>query len=48
VTAQERELYYGESRRFAALFGVSASALPPDWAGFAAYCEAMGSRARSP
>ena len=42
VTAQERELYYGESRRFAALFGVSASALPPDWAGFAAYCEAMG------
>lgn len=42
VTAQERELYYGESRRFAALFGVPASALPPDWAGFAAYCEAMG------
>jgi uncharacterized protein (DUF2236 family) len=42
VTAQERELYYGESRRFAAMFGVPASALPPDWAGFAAYCEAMG------
>jgi uncharacterized protein (DUF2236 family) len=41
VAAQERELYYGESRRFAALFGVPASALPPDWAGFAKYCEAM-------
>jgi uncharacterized protein (DUF2236 family) len=41
VAAQERELYYGESRRFAALFGVPASALPPDWTGFATYCEAM-------
>jgi uncharacterized protein (DUF2236 family) len=41
VSAHERELYYAESRRFAALFGVPASALPPDWAGFAAYCEAM-------
>jgi uncharacterized protein (DUF2236 family) len=41
VAAHERELYYAESRRFAALFGVPASALPPDWAGFAAYCEAM-------
>jgi uncharacterized protein (DUF2236 family) len=41
VTARERELYYGESRRFAALFGVPASALPPDWTGFATYCEAM-------
>ena len=27
--------------RFAALFGVPASALPPDWTGFATYCEAM-------
>jgi uncharacterized protein (DUF2236 family) len=41
VPARERELYYGESRRFAALFGVPASALPSDWAGFAAYCQAM-------
>jgi uncharacterized protein (DUF2236 family) len=41
MAAQERELYYGESRRFAALFGVPASALPPDWTGFARYCEAM-------
>jgi uncharacterized protein (DUF2236 family) len=41
VVAHERELYYAESRRFAALFGVPASALPPDWAGFAAYCEEM-------
>ena len=41
VAAHERRLYYAESRRFAALFGVPASALPPDWAGFAAYCEAM-------
>jgi uncharacterized protein (DUF2236 family) len=41
VAARERELYYAESRRFAALFGVPASALPPDWAGFATYCEAM-------
>jgi uncharacterized protein (DUF2236 family) len=41
LAAHERELYYGESRRFAALFGVPASALPPDWTGFATYCEAM-------
>jgi uncharacterized protein (DUF2236 family) len=41
VSARERELYYAESRRFAALFGVPASALPSDWAGFATYCEAM-------
>jgi uncharacterized protein (DUF2236 family) len=41
LTAQERELYYSESRRFAALFGVPASALPSDWTGFATYCEAM-------
>ena len=41
VTAHERELYYAESRRFAALFGVPASSLPPDWTGFAAYCEAV-------
>jgi uncharacterized protein (DUF2236 family) len=41
VSAHERELYYAESRRFAALFDVLASALPPDWTGFAAYCEAM-------
>jgi uncharacterized protein (DUF2236 family) len=40
VSAHERELYYAESRRFAALFGVPASALPADWTGFAAYCEA--------
>jgi uncharacterized protein (DUF2236 family) len=49
VRAQERELYYAESRRFAALFGVPASALPSDWAGFATYCEAMRRpHARSP
>jgi uncharacterized protein (DUF2236 family) len=41
LAVQERELYYGESLRFAALFGVPASALPPDWTGFATYCEAM-------
>jgi uncharacterized protein (DUF2236 family) len=41
MAAQERELYYWESRRFAALFGVPASALAPDWTGFATYCEAM-------
>ena len=41
LAAQERELYYGESRRFAGLFGVPASELPSDWTGFARYCEAM-------
>jgi uncharacterized protein (DUF2236 family) len=41
VTTREREHYYSESRRFAALFGVPASALPTDFAGFATYCEAM-------
>jgi len=35
VTFRDRDLYYSESRRFAALLGVPASALSPDWAGFA-------------
>jgi uncharacterized protein (DUF2236 family) len=37
----ERETYYAESRRLAALFGIPATALPPDWSGFAAYNRAM-------
>jgi uncharacterized protein (DUF2236 family) len=41
LTAEERECYYSESRRFAGLFGIPDAALPSDWTGFAAYCETM-------
>src|SRR5919198_329632 len=41
LTTEARELYYAESRRFAALFGIPGAALPPDWRGFEAYCEVM-------
>lgn len=39
--AEERECYYRESHLFAALFGLAAADLPPDWVAFAAYNEAM-------
>jgi uncharacterized protein (DUF2236 family) len=41
LAAAERERYWAESRAFAALFGIPLAALPPDWAGFAAYKRAM-------
>jgi uncharacterized protein (DUF2236 family) len=41
LTADERERYYRESLRFAALFGLSPADVPADWAAFAAYNEAM-------
>ena len=41
LTATERERYWAESRRYAALFGIPASALPPAWDTFVAYNEAM-------
>lgn len=41
LTASERERYLGESRLFAALFGLAAADLPADWAAFAAYVESM-------
>lgn len=37
LTSSEREQYYQESKTIAALFGIPAAALPPDWAGFTAY-----------
>ncbi|MBX3185080.1 MAG: DUF2236 domain-containing protein [Polyangiaceae bacterium] len=37
----EKDAYYQESRRFAALFGIPASVQPPDFHAFQAYCEAM-------
>ncbi|WP_084080871.1 oxygenase MpaB family protein [Edaphobacter aggregans] len=37
----EREAYYGESKRLAALFGIPASALPTDWSAFEAYNRTM-------
>ena len=37
----EREQYYQESKRMAALFGIPPEALPADWAGFAAYNQEM-------
>jgi uncharacterized protein (DUF2236 family) len=41
LSAEERERYWAESRQFAALFGLTPADLPPDWASFAAYNEAM-------
>jgi uncharacterized protein (DUF2236 family) len=41
LTIEECERYWAESRRFAALFGLTPADLPPDWASFAAYDEAM-------
>jgi uncharacterized protein (DUF2236 family) len=37
----EREAYYAESKRMAALFGIPGAALPQDWNGFVAYVGAM-------
>jgi uncharacterized protein (DUF2236 family) len=41
LTDAEREQYYAESRTFAALFGLPASALPADWFAFAEYNHGM-------
>lgn len=41
LTAEEKERYYQETRRFAWLFGIPDSALPADWNAFQAYCDAM-------
>jgi uncharacterized protein (DUF2236 family) len=41
LTDDERQRYYAESQRSAALFGIPATALPADWAAFMAYNEAM-------
>lgn len=37
LTPTERETYYYESRRFAALFGIPPDTLPPDWNAFQTY-----------
>jgi uncharacterized protein (DUF2236 family) len=37
----EREAYYAETKRLAALFGLPAEALPADWSAFEAYCRGM-------
>jgi uncharacterized protein (DUF2236 family) len=41
LTQDEREQYYAEGRLFAGLFGIRRELLPPDWAGFSAYIDAM-------
>jgi uncharacterized protein (DUF2236 family) len=41
LTQEQRELYYGESRLFAALFGIPKACLSRDWTAFSAYTEAM-------
>jgi uncharacterized protein (DUF2236 family) len=41
LSAEEREVYYVESKRTASLFGISAEALPKDWGGFEEYNRAM-------
>ena len=41
LTEAEREQYWREAMRFAALFGIPRDALPPDWTSFKAYTAAM-------
>jgi uncharacterized protein (DUF2236 family) len=41
LSEQARDRYYAESSLFAALFGIPASSLPPDWPAFSAYIDAM-------
>ena len=43
LSEDERETYYTESRRMAALFGIPITALPPDWSAFEAYTRTMSS-----
>ncbi len=40
LTCSEREQYYAESRKTAALFGIPGECLPPDWAAFQRYFDA--------
>src|SRR5262245_5883689 len=39
VSRPQRDAYWNETRRFAALFGIPDALLPPDWAGFTRYWE---------
>jgi uncharacterized protein (DUF2236 family) len=41
LSAAEREQYYTESKRMAALFAIPATALPQDWAAFGRYTAEM-------
>jgi uncharacterized protein (DUF2236 family) len=41
LTPCEREIYYAETKRFAALFGIPQQSLPSDWHAFEAYNRAM-------
>jgi uncharacterized protein (DUF2236 family) len=41
LAPQEKELYYAETRRFAALFGIPERRLPRDWQAFTRYVEGM-------
>ena len=41
LNPEELESYYRESKTLAALFGLSETDLPEDWAGFVGYCRAM-------
>ena len=41
VSRPQRDAYWSETRRFAALFGIPDALLPADWDGFTRYWEAM-------
>jgi uncharacterized protein (DUF2236 family) len=41
LTLSDRGQYYAESKRMAALFGISSEALPEDWTGFLQYTAKM-------
>jgi uncharacterized protein (DUF2236 family) len=41
LALREKEAYYAETKRFAALFGIPDDVLPPDWAAFQRYVAGM-------
>ena len=41
LSADEKDAYYGETKRFAALFGIPDRLLPPDWPAFEGYWRGM-------
>lgn len=45
LSPSEREQYYVENKRMAALFGIPSDALPEDWSGFVQYIEEMSESA---
>ncbi|MBM4265103.1 MAG: DUF2236 domain-containing protein [Deltaproteobacteria bacterium] len=41
LSAEEKDRYWSETKRFALLFGIPEAILPVDWSGFQEYCRSM-------